>query len=213
MQVHQVIDDPTLQVVLDTVDDDLLADIHNFQVCEVTLIGINCLVHLLVVTDAVAEVLGRNFGVLTSVVGGRGLYFENIAHDELLVVTLALDKQSLNTFSITSLLDPPTSFLGAVSSIKDGDYSILLLEPLQHVNQCSLSSSASHTLALCIALVEEVCGRLWSIASSVVAYIEDFGIDGKPLEVTLCCEANSSTLDMPLNRTKQSHSLHTLLCN
>ena len=88
MQVHQIVDNPTLQVVLNAIDDDLLADIHELQIRKITLGLINCLVNLLVIFDAITEVLSSYLGVQPYVVWRCSLDLQNIAHDQVFIVAL-----------------------------------------------------------------------------------------------------------------------------
>lgn len=69
VQVHEEVDHARLQVVLDLVDDDLLADVDELHVREVFLVFVDRLVHFFVVEDAVAKVLHRGFRILAFVVG------------------------------------------------------------------------------------------------------------------------------------------------
>lgn len=92
MKVHEVVYHTTLDVILDLVDDDVLADIDKLDIGKVGFVGVDRLVNPLVVADAVAEILSSLFGILANVVGRRCLHFENVAHDEILVVTLRLYK-------------------------------------------------------------------------------------------------------------------------
>ncbi len=64
VKVHQIVDDSALQIVLDPVDDDLFPDIHDLEIRQVILVAVvvDGLVHLLVVADSIAEVLGSNLG-------------------------------------------------------------------------------------------------------------------------------------------------------
>ena len=68
MEVHQVVHNPTLEVVLYLIDNDLLSDIDELNVRKIALILVYCLVNLLVVANAVAEVCCSLLGVLANIV-------------------------------------------------------------------------------------------------------------------------------------------------
>ena len=105
MKVHEIVDNSTLEVVPDTADDDLLADVHDLEVGQVGLlaVGVNGAVNLFVVADAVAEVEGSSLGILAAIIGATSLDVADVGHDELLIVTLALDKEDLDAVSIADL--------------------------------------------------------------------------------------------------------------
>ena len=173
---------------MDSIDDALLANVHNLEVCEIVLGVINCLVDLLIVANAVSEILGSLLGVLANVVWRSGLDLKNVAHNEIFIVALALNKQCLNSLLVAALLDPAASLLGAVGGIEDGNDSVLLLEPENHIVDGSLSSCTSHSFTFGIIDIEEIGGGLSSALASVVAYVEDLGID---LRTILCGNARA----------------------
>jgi hypothetical protein len=186
VQVHEIVDHATLQVVLDAIDDDLLAHVHDLQVGQMALVLVNGLIHLLIVPDAFSEVLRSRVGVLALVVGRRGLDLKDIAHDQGLIVALRLHEQRLDALCITTFLDPAAALLGGVGCIEDADHATFL-EPLQHIGDRSLGSSSTHTLALRVGVVEEVGTRLGRVLASVVAHVEDHGVDREPFQVPLSC--------------------------
>lgn len=63
MEIHEVVDNSRLQIILYTVDYDMLAHIHDFQIRQVTLSFVNRLIDLFVVANAVPEVLGSRFRI------------------------------------------------------------------------------------------------------------------------------------------------------
>ena len=69
MKIHEVVHDSALQVILNLVDDDLLADIDQLHVCQVLFILIDCLINLLIVSYPVSKVQCSRFWVLAFVVG------------------------------------------------------------------------------------------------------------------------------------------------
>jgi hypothetical protein len=86
MEIHKEVDNTALQVILDLVDDDLMSDVDQLDVGQVSFVFVNGFVHLFVVSDSVSEVLCSGFWVLPSVVRGCGLNFENIAHDDVFII-------------------------------------------------------------------------------------------------------------------------------
>jgi len=197
MQVHEIVNNPTLQVVLNRIDDNLLAHIHNFQVCKIALILIDCLVDLLVVANTLTEILCSRLGILAFVVGGGGLDFEDIAHDQLFVVAFALNEQCLDSVFVAALLDPTAAGLRTVRCVENGD-DAALLEELQHICDGGFCGGLSHALSLQIIDIEEIGGWVGVVLSAVVAYIEDLGIDGQPFEVALSCVRESSVTNLPV---------------
>jgi len=186
VQVHEVVDHTTLQIVLDPIDDDLLANIHDLQVGQIVLLLVDGLVNLLVIANALSKVLDSRLGILTLVIGGCSLDFEDVAHDDVLVVALRLDEESLYALCITSFLDPASACLCRVRSIEDPN-DASLCEPLQHVRHSSFGSRSAHPLTLRVALVKEVGSGLRGVLASVIAHIEDHRIDGEPFQVALGC--------------------------
>jgi hypothetical protein len=92
MEVHQIIHHSTLEIVLDLVDNNLLAHVDQLDVGEVAFVLVNALIHLLIITDSVAKIGCGRFWVLTLIVGRRRLDFQYVGHDQLFVVALGLDK-------------------------------------------------------------------------------------------------------------------------
>ena len=64
MKIHEVVNNSALQVILNTVDDDLLAHINQFHICQVLFILVDCLINLLIVSYAVPKVQCGGFRVL-----------------------------------------------------------------------------------------------------------------------------------------------------
>jgi hypothetical protein len=177
VQVHEIVYNPTLQVILNAIYNNLLSHIHNFQVREIALVLINCLINPLIIPYAVSEILRSFLWIYALVVGGGSLDLEDVAHDEVLVIALALNEQCLDTLFVTSILDPASAFFGTIGGVEDRNHAAFV-EPLDHVSDSRLSSSATHALAFSIVLVEEIGGGLRGIVSSVAAYVEDLSIDG-----------------------------------
>ena len=176
MQIHQIVHNPTLQIILNSIDDHALAHIHDLQVCHIILLRINGLINLLVIANAVPEILRSFLGVLPNVVGGCSLDLEDIGHDELLVVAFALHKQGFDSFFVAAFFDPSSAGFGRVRGVKDGN-DAAGLEPGQHVDDGCFCGCATRFFALYVVDVEEVRGRVWVVISAVVAYVEDARVD------------------------------------
>lgn len=113
MKIHEVVDHPALQVVLDCIDDDLFANVDQLHIRHVLLILVNRLVHLFVIADPVAKVLRSHIGILTLVVWRGGLDLEDVRHDQRLVVTFRLDVNGPDIVAFALLMNPtPSSFAG-----------------------------------------------------------------------------------------------------
>ena len=172
MKVHEVVNDATLQVVLDAIDDDLAANIDEFDVGHVRLILVDGLVDLLVVADPVAEVTGRFLRILTDVVWRGCFDFANVAHDEILVVTLRFHEHCRNLLIIATVLYPATSRFGRVGRIQDGNGTAVGFEPVDHVLDRCFGGDASETLSFGIRRVEELGGRCRRVGTAIFANIE-----------------------------------------
>ena len=88
MEVHKIVDHPALQIVLDCIDDDLLAHVDQLDVCQILLVLVDGLVDLFVIPNAVPKVLCGLFWILAFVVGRGSLDLEDVGHDQSLVVAL-----------------------------------------------------------------------------------------------------------------------------
>lgn len=186
VEVHQIVYNAALQVVLYAVDDDLAANVQDLEIGVVTLVAVsvNGLVDLLVVLDAVPEVERSLFGILSFVVGTRGLDVPDVCHDEVLVVALGLNEQNLDTLTCAGIGDPFAALFRRVCRIQDSN-DTALLEPCQHVCDGGLCSGFPPALPFCVAHIKEVGGWLRRIGPAVVTHVERLGVDGEPLEVTL----------------------------
>ena len=189
MQVHEIVNDAALEVVLNSVDDDLLANVHDFEVRVLIFVSVlvNCLVNLLVITDAVEKVLGSSFRVLTPVVRAGRFDIANVCHDDVLIVTLALDKKYLDAMLNTDFVDPFPALLGRIGSVEYCD-DASGAKPSKHVGDGSLGSGTALPLALGVVGVEEVSGGLWRIVAPIIADVESLRWYGQPLEVALSFE-------------------------
>lgn len=188
MQIHEVVYNATLEVVSDATNDDLLAYIHDLKVRQVRLIaiGVDGTVHLFVVANAVTEVEGGLLRILALVIGAGSFDVANVGHDELLIVTLAFDKENLDTVGIASFEDPFPAFLSRVGSIEDTD-DAAGAEPREHVSDSSFGGGTALALAFRVVGVEEVSRGLRGIVAPVVSDIERLGRNGKPLQIALRC--------------------------
>jgi len=65
VEVCEEVDEAGLEIVLNSVYDDLVAYVCDFDVGKLLFGFVDCLVHFFVHLDAVAEVLGCLFGILT----------------------------------------------------------------------------------------------------------------------------------------------------
>lgn len=157
MQIHQVIDNSTLQVILNPVDDDLLANVHDFEIRVVALISVSIdgLVHFFVVSDAVSEVLRSFFRVLTLVIGTGRLHIPNVGHDYILVVAFALHKQYFDAMLFTCFNNPFTALFGGIGRIQDTN-SAAGAEPGQHIRDSSLCGSSSLAFTFWVVVVKEI---------------------------------------------------------
>ena len=109
VQVHQVINHSTLEIVLYPVDNDLTSNVDDLAVCHVRLVLIHRLVYLLIHRDTLSEILCRLLRVLPLIIRRRKLHVFDIGHNQLFVVALGLHKQRLDALSIAAVLDPSTS--------------------------------------------------------------------------------------------------------
>ena len=180
MKVHEVVNNSALQVILNLVDDDLLAHINQLHVCRVLFILIDRLINLLIVPYPVPKIQCRRFWVLSLIVGRCGLNLDDICHDGLFRITLGLHKDRLDTVGIAALTHPSSSSLCRIGSIQYSDSSPFCLEPLEHVFHGGFRCSMPHALAVFIGCIEEVGCGLWGILSAIGADIEGLGAYRKP---------------------------------
>lgn len=155
MEVHEVVDNSRLKVILYPVDDDLCANINDLAVCHIGFVLVQCLIYALVHLDALPEILCGFLRVLTLVVWAGGLDFEDVAHDYILAVALALDEERLDAFSVTTLLNPTSPSFGAVCSVENRNEIVGGAEPSAHVCDCSFGGGFAQTLAFLVGGVEE----------------------------------------------------------
>ena len=175
MEIHEVVDDSALQVVLYLVDDDLLAHIDQFHICQVLFILIDCLVHLFIIPYPVAKVHCSCFWILAYIVGRCGLDLQDVCHDGLFGIALGFNIERLDAVGFTALTDPSSSSLCRICSVQYGDSSSICLEPVEHVFDSGFCSSVPHPLAFFVGRIEKVSRGLWCILSAVDANIEGLG--------------------------------------
>ena len=183
VKVHQIIDHAALQVILNPVDDDLAADVDELDVRQVLLILVDGLIDLLVVADAIAEVLRGHLGVLADVVRACGLDLEDVRHNEGFIVAFGFDKEGLDAFGDATALNPLAAGLGGVGGVQDGDDAVAAGEPAQHVSHRRLGRGTTKTFALGIGRVEELSRGLRGVGAPVGPDVEGPGLDGKPGQV------------------------------
>lgn len=173
MQVHEVVDNATLKIVLNAVDDDLLANVHQLQVgvAILVMVGVNSLVDLFIVLDSIAKVLGRIFWILAAVVRACQLDVTNVCHDDLFIIAFAFDKQNLNAMGGARVPDPFTTLLGRIGRVQDAN-DAAGAEPSKHVSNGGLGSRTAFPLTLGIAEIKKVGRWLWSVMTPIVADIE-----------------------------------------
>ena len=183
MQVHQVVYHTALKVIANLIDDDLFSNIDQLDVRESLFVLVDGLVDLLIVADAVTEVLGCYLGILILVVGRSCLDLQNIAHDDLLIIALGLNKHGMDVVGLALLVDPLAAGFGRIGSIQHGDDSFARVEPLDHVCHGGLSGCMTETLSFFVASVEELSRWIWSVVAAVRANVEDASRNRKPCEV------------------------------
>lgn len=186
MKVHEVVDDSALKIVLDAVDDDALANVHDLQIGKVALvlIPIDCHVDLFILLDAVPKVFNSLLRIGACVIGRSGLDVENVCHDDVLVVAKRLYKECFNALLVIPVLDPASAGFGAVGGIQNGYDTLAVLEVCDHVLNGSFGGNLPDTLSFRIAKIEKLCIGMWDELATVGAHVEDFGINRQPLEVT-----------------------------
>ena len=180
MEVHKIVDDSTLKVVLDLIDNNLTPYVNQLDVCKVLLIVIDGLVNLLICLDPTKKIFACNLGILSRVVWRCSLDFHDIRPDNVLIVTFRLHIKRLDILGFTLFSDPAATSLGGVGGIEYGNYTLLIVEPVYHIFHCGLSGGMAHSLAFWVAFAEEVGGGLWGVIAAVGANIEAFGRYGEP---------------------------------
>lgn len=143
MEIHEIVDDPALQVVMDLIDDDLTPDVDQLDVRQVLLVLIDGLIDLFVHANAVPKVVGRNLRVLAHVIRTCGLDLTDIGHDERLIIALGLDEDGLDPVGRTAFSDPATSFFGRVGGVQDADDAFPFIVPAQHVTDGGFGGSTT----------------------------------------------------------------------
>ena len=83
------------------------------------------------------------------------------------------------------VVDPFPPRLGGIGSIENGHFVVLVFEPSQHVLNSCFRGCSSGFLSFWVVDVEEFGIRVWVVIPSVFSYVENFCLDGGPLEVAL----------------------------
>ena len=209
MEVHQIIDDSTLKVVLDLIDNNLTPYVNQLDVCKVLLIVPNCLVNVLVCLDSTEKIFACNLRILSFVVWGRSLDLHDIRPDYILIVTFRLHIKRLDILGFALLGDPTATSLGGVGGIEYGNYTLFTVEPVYHIFECGLSGGMAHSFAFRVAFAEEIGGGLWGIISAVGTNIEAFGRYGEPSQIADHCGRDLVSLHV-LSRGKGQKDLSEL---
>lgn len=129
--------------------------IDDFAIRQVRLVFIQRLIHTFVHPYPLPEVLGCLFWILSLVVRRGGLHLQDIAHDQVLFITLALNEQCCDVFRVAAFLDPATSCFGTVRGIEDSNEVSGRFEPQAHVFYGGFGGGFSETFALLVRCVEE----------------------------------------------------------
>lgn len=183
VEVLDVVHQAAGEVVLYLVDDDSRTDVDELDVGVRLLIVVDGFVGLFVVANAVAEVHSRQLRVLALIVRRGSLDFEDVVHDEILVIADGLDEESLDVSLAAPLVDPLAAFLGRVGGVQDSDYTLAGFEPAKHVSHGSLCGGPAHTLAFFIVGIEEGCSWLGCVVAAVATNVEDTGWDTHPSQI------------------------------
>lgn len=183
VQVHKVVHHTTLEVVCNTIDDNLAPHVDELDKGEIFLILVNSLVHLFIVLNTFTEVTGGFFGILAGVVGACGLHIKNIAHNEVLIIALGFDEESLDVGGGATLLDPATPVFGGVCRVEYGNGVLGVLEPLDHVGDGGFCGSTAETLPFFVRCVEERGCRGWGIVAAILSHVESAGFNREPCKV------------------------------
>jgi len=135
VQVHEEVNNAALQVVLDTVDENLSTNVHDLEVGKIVLITIliDGLVDLFVMTNPLSEILRGFLRILANIIGAAGLNVADVGHDQFFVVALGFHKQDFNSLAANLVEHPFAALFCAVCSVEDAHDAALLFEPLEHV--------------------------------------------------------------------------------
>lgn len=175
MQVHQIVNHPTLKVIFDLIDYDLLADIYQFDKCQVLLfITIYGLVDFLIISYSVPEICCCYLWILALVVWRARLHVENVAHDDAFIITFRLDVKRLYVFFPAPIGNPLSPRLCRIRSIQDCNVALTIFKPTNHIRHSSLSCCMAKSFTFGVGGVEEICLWLWSVLSTVGSDIELF---------------------------------------
>ena len=156
-----------MQIVLDLVDDDVFADVDEFDIRQVFFVVADGLVDFFVVAYSIAEILSGDVGILAFVVGGGGFDLEDVAHDQCVVVTFRFDVERFDVVGFTSFVHPPSTCFGGIGGVEYGYYSLTHFKPLDHIRHGRFSCSMTQSFALWVTFVEEVGCGLWSVGASI----------------------------------------------
>lgn len=182
MQVHQVIDNSRLKISLDVVDDDLAAHVDQFDICQVFLR--DRLIGLSVVDDSRLEVLDRLFRIHVLVIRGFQLDRHDVMQDQCLIFADRLNKHDLDVVLLAFCHQHLSSGAGGVGCIIEGNDTLLLLEPVDHIFQGFNSSLAARPLTVRVSRVEKVMQLMCTMKlSTIVSDVEHLGGNAEPLQI------------------------------
>lgn len=178
VKIDQVIDKTTGKIILDEIDDDLVAHVDELNV-SIALFGlVDGLIYFFIIRDPLPEIPGRFFGILTFVIRRGCLYFQDVAHDQLLIVTFRFDEDGVDAGGGNAFMHPFTSISCRVGGIEDGNRIVFVrAEPAQQVRHSGFGSCSPRLLPLGILWLEEARVWLSILLSSIFTNIEDLSLD------------------------------------
>ena len=192
MEILDVIDQTARQVVLDLVNDHRGADIDQLDVGVMLLILINGFVNLLVVPDASAEIQRSHLGILTLVIRGRGLNFEDVVHDDLFIITCRFNEQCLDACLFAGLIDPAASISGGIGGIQDSDDTFSGVEPGNHIRDSSSGGRSPHFFPFLVVGFKELGGWLRRVVTTITADVEDPSGNANPGQISYGLSGNET---------------------
>lgn len=180
MKVLDIIDEAAGQIVLDTIDDDLSADVNELDIGIKVFILVKSLIDFFVVADTSHKVFCSFFGVLANVVRGSGLDFTDVVHDQVVVIAFGLDEERSNACKATGIVDPFSTLLGRVGRVENCHLPVCSPEPVDHVRDCCFSSSTPESFPIRVGVVEERRGRLRGVLAPILPHVKDLRGDSDP---------------------------------
>lgn len=188
MQVLNIVDQTTRQIILDLIDYDRRSNIDQLDISVLLFIIIDRFIGLLIIANAFAEVQRRQLRVLPLIIRRISLDFKDIGHDEIFIVTNRFDKERFD-IGITALLeDPLATLFGRVRSVQNSNHSFLciVMEPVDHIGDGHFGGGSTHSLTFFIVRIEEGGLGLGGVATTIGTDVEDLGGDSNPGEIPHC---------------------------